>query len=157
QRRLLRRRPRLTPGRAAMRITRTSINQPVFTTMVMQGIVVLGIFSYARLPVEQMPDVSAPYVFIQVEYPGASPEAIENDIIKPVENAITSVDGIRRIYATMTEGRGGIQVEFRLDVDIASATQEIRDKVAMVRPTFPRDAKDPLITRSFGDENQSPI
>jgi len=64
-----------------MWITRTSINQPVFATMVMAALCVLGIFSYNALRVERMPDITVPFVFIQVNYPGASPEAVENDVV----------------------------------------------------------------------------
>ncbi|MDR3418203.1 MAG: efflux RND transporter permease subunit [Nevskia sp.] len=140
-----------------MWITRTSIAQPVFATMVMAALLVLGLFSYTRLPVEQMPDVASPNVSIAVNYPGASPEALENDVIKPIENQINTVDGIRRIYSTMREGVAFIQIEFRLEVNIDTATQEVRDKVAQIRQTLPREMKDPQITRTNNDENQQPI
>ena len=140
-----------------MWITRTSINQPVFTTMVMLALLVLGVFSYVLLPVEQLPDVSNPYVSIELEYPGAPPESMESDVIKPIENVINTVDGVKRIYATAREGNGYMGIEFRLDADIAAGAQEVRDKVASVRPTFPREVKDPSITRSNADPNQEPI
>src|SRR6187455_2538066 len=105
-----------------MWITRTSINQPVFATMVMLALVVLGVFSYRLLPVEQMPEINAPQVFVNVNYPGASP--------KPIENVVNSVNGVKNIFATAREGAAFMNIEFRLDVDIAVATQEVRDKVA---------------------------
>ena len=140
-----------------MWITKISISQPVFATMVMVALLVLGVFSYQRLPVEQMPDVSDPTVSLQVDYPGASPEALENDVIKPIENQVNSVDGVKRIFATMREGTAFMQIEFRLDVNIDVATQEVRDKIAQIRSTFPRDVKDPQVTRSNNDANQQPI
>ncbi|MCK9195160.1 MAG: efflux RND transporter permease subunit, partial [Nevskia sp.] len=140
-----------------MWITKTSISQPVFATMVMVALLVLGMFSYNRLPVEQFPDVSSPYVSISVSYPGASPEAIENDLLKPLENVVNTVEGVKRIYGTAREGLAFIQIEFRLTVDIATAAQEVRDKVAQIRPSFPREAKDPLVTRTNNDANQQPI
>src|SRR6187431_702870 len=100
-----------------MWITRISINQPVFATMVMLALVVLGLFSYRLLPVEQMPEVNAPQVFISVNYPGASPEAIETDVIKPIENVVNSVAGVKNIFATAREGTAFLSVEFRLDTD----------------------------------------
>ncbi|MES2682213.1 MAG: efflux RND transporter permease subunit [Pseudomonadota bacterium] len=140
-----------------MWITETSIKQPVFATMVMLAIVTLGLFAYQRLPVEQMPDVSNPVVSVSVRWPGASPEAIENDVIKPMENVINTVDGIKRIYATTREGIGFIQAEFRLDTDIAVAAQELRDKVALVRSSFPREVLDPEVSRSNNDDNQRAV
>ena len=68
-----------------MWITRVSINNPVFATMVMVGITVLGLFSYNRLRVEQMPDVNLPFVLVMTAYPGAAPEAVETDVTKPLE------------------------------------------------------------------------
>jgi multidrug efflux pump subunit AcrB len=67
-----------------MWITRTSIANPVFATMVMIGIAVLGLFSYSRLDVEQMPDVTLPYALVLTAYPGAAPEAVEADVTKPI-------------------------------------------------------------------------
>ncbi|MES2885211.1 MAG: efflux RND transporter permease subunit [Pseudomonadota bacterium] len=140
-----------------MWITETSIKQPVFATMVMLAIVTLGAFAYQRLPVEQMPDVSNPVVSIVVRWPGASPEAVENDVIKPMEDVVNTVDGIKRIYATTREGVGFIQAEFRLDTDVAVAAQEMRDKVALVRSSFPREVLDPEVSRSNNDDNQRPV
>ena len=140
-----------------MWITKTSINQPVFATMVMFALVVLGVFAYNRLPVEQMPDVTVPVVFVQLQYPGAAPEAIENDLIKPIENVVNTVSGVKRIYGTAREGVGWLSVEFRLDVDVDVATQEVRDKVADLVPGFPREAKPPRVTRTQADENSSPV
>ena len=76
-----------------MWITRVSINNPVFATMVMVGIAVLGLFAYNRLRVEQMPDVSLPYVLVMTSYPGANPEVVETDVTKPLEYAINTVAG----------------------------------------------------------------
>ena len=137
-----------------MWITKTSINQPVFATMVMVALLVLGIFSYNRLPVEEMPNVSNPIVFVSVAYPGASPEQVENDLIKPIENVLNTVNGVKKIYATTREGIGFLQAEFRLNTDMAAATQEVRDKVAQLRPGFPREAKDPLVSRADFQDQQ---
>ncbi len=137
-----------------MWITKTSIGQPVFATMVMVALLVLGIFSYNRLPVEQMPNVSNPFVFVSIAYPGASPEQVENDLIKPIENVLNTVNGVKKIYATTREGLGFLQAEFRLSTDMAAATQEVRDKVAQIKPGFPREAKDPLVSRADWQDQQ---
>ncbi|GAC1620940.1 MAG: efflux RND transporter permease subunit [Nevskia sp.] len=139
-----------------MWMTKVSINQPVFATMVMLALVVLGVFSYQRLPVEQLPDVTNPQVSVDVLYPGASPEAVETDVVKPMENVINTVDGIKRIYSTMREGSGHINIEFRLDTDVVTAAQEVRDKIAQVRSGFPREVKDPQVVR-YNNDNSEPI
>ncbi|HEX4971014.1 MAG TPA: efflux RND transporter permease subunit, partial [Steroidobacteraceae bacterium] len=137
-----------------MWITKTSINQPVFATMIMLALVVLGLFSYRLLPVEEMPEISMPEAYITVEYPGASPEAIEDEVVKPLENVINSIDGVRNIYATAREGRAFFQIEFRLETDVIAATQEIRDKVAQIRATLPREVREPQIERASSESQQ---
>jgi HAE1 family hydrophobic/amphiphilic exporter-1 len=139
-----------------MWMTRVSINHPVFATMVMVALTVLGLFSYVRLGVEPMPDVSPPGVQIWVSYPGASPEQVENDLAKPIENAVNTVAGVKRILSRSDEGRSLTWVEFRLDVDTARAMQEVRDKLAQIRAGFPRDAKDPVVERAE-TENDQPV
>jgi hydrophobe/amphiphile efflux-1 (HAE1) family protein len=139
-----------------MWMTRVSINHPVFATMVMVGLTVLGLFAYARLGVEPMPDVSPPLVQIWVNYPGASPEQVENDLAKPIESAANTVAGVKRILSRSDEGRSLTWVEFRYEVDMDRAIQEVRDKLAQIRAGFPRDAKDPVVQRG-GGENDQPV
>src|SRR5215470_5353581 len=106
-----------------MWMTRVAINHPVFATMVMVALSVLGVVSYMRLGVEAMPDVAPPGVQISVLYPGASPEQVENDIAKPIENAVNTVAGVKRILSRSDEGRSYTWVEFRLEIDTTRATQ----------------------------------
>ncbi|MFO1224944.1 MAG: efflux RND transporter permease subunit [Burkholderiaceae bacterium] len=138
-----------------MWITRVAIANPVFATMVMVALCVLGVFSYARLNVEQMPDVTPPGAWIDVRYPGASPEAVEREICKPMEDAVNAIAGIKRITSRSFEGRGQMGVEFTLDSDLDRAMQELRDKVALVQSQFPPDAKPPTIAR-FNNDNAQP-
>jgi multidrug efflux pump subunit AcrB len=139
-----------------MWITRVSINNPVFATMVMVGLMVLGIISYSRLGIEQLPDISPPNVFIAVNYPGASPSAVETEIIKPIEQTLNSVAGIKTVRSNSWEGRGETYAEFQLDVDMQRAMQDVRDKMAVLAANFPRDAKAPVIAR-FEGENAQPV
>jgi hydrophobe/amphiphile efflux-1 (HAE1) family protein len=139
-----------------MTLTRISIANPVFATMVMIGLTVLGVFSYQRLNVEQMPEVALPFVLIETAYPGASPEVVETDVTKPIEYAVNQVAGVKQILSNSREGWSQVYAEFRLDSDVARVVQDVRDKIAIVRPTFPRDVKDPLIIRA-DNENQQPV
>jgi HAE1 family hydrophobic/amphiphilic exporter-1 len=139
-----------------MWMTRVSINHPVFATMVMVALTVLGIVSYNRLRVEAMPDISPPMVQIFVQYPGASPEQVENDVAKPIENAVNTVAGVKRILSASYEGYMFSWIEFRLEIDQTRAVQEVRDKVAQIRSGFPRDVKDPVVQRG-GSENDQPV
>jgi HAE1 family hydrophobic/amphiphilic exporter-1 len=139
-----------------MWITRVSINNPVFATMVMIGITVLGLFSYSRLRVEQMPDVSLPYVLVLTNYPGANPEVVETDVTKPLEYAINTVSGVSIIRSNSKEGRSEVFAEFRMSTDMTKAMQDVRDKISLARPGFPRDVKEPLIIRA-DQENTQPV
>src|SRR6202165_3241888 len=140
-----------------MWITRVSIKNPVFAAMVMVGIVVLGVFSYARLRVEQMPDVTLPFVQVLTIYPGASPEVVESDVTKPLENAVNTVSGVKRIYSNSREGQSQVFVEFRLGTDVTRAIQDARDKIALVRSSFPRDVKDPQVLRVDIEDNRPTV
>lgn len=139
-----------------MWMTKVSINNPVFAAMVMVALVVLGIASYNRLGVEQLPDISNPVFTIEVQYPGASPEAIENDVAKPIENAVNTIAGIKHIRSNSWESLHQTYVEFELGADIPKATQDIRDRIAAIRANFPKDIKDPVITRQ-DQENEEPV
>jgi HAE1 family hydrophobic/amphiphilic exporter-1 len=138
-----------------MWITKTSIQNPVFATMVMVALVVLGLFSYKGLGVESMPNVDIPFAAIEINYPGASPEAVENDITRPVEDIVNTVSGIKTIRANSWEGKAGVYLEFELSTNMDKAMQEVRDKVALVRPRFPKEAKDPFIARAEGDNERA--
>ncbi|NYE61753.1 hydrophobe/amphiphile efflux-1 (HAE1) family protein [Duganella sp. 1224] len=139
-----------------MWITKVSIQNPVFATMVMVALMVLGLFSYRGLGLEAMPNIDIPGAAIEVQYPGASPEAVENDITRPIEEAVNTVSGIKTLRANSWEGRAGVYIDFELSTDMNRAMQDLRDKVAQVRPRFPREAKDPFIVR-FEGENAQPI
>lgn len=139
-----------------MWITKVSIKHPVFATMVMIGIMVLGLFSYKSLGLESMPNVELPFGWVEVQYPGASPEQVENDITRPLEDAINTVSGIKTIRSNSWEGRSGVSLEFNIGTNMDKSMQELRDKVARVRPGFPKEAKEPFIIRAEGD-NQQPI
>jgi HAE1 family hydrophobic/amphiphilic exporter-1 len=82
-----------------MWFTRVSIKNPVMATMVMLAFVVLGLFSYQRLKVDQFPDVEFPIVVVQVDYPGASPEIVETEVTKKIEEAVNSIAGINKLYS----------------------------------------------------------
>jgi hydrophobe/amphiphile efflux-1 (HAE1) family protein len=139
-----------------MWITRTSIKYPVFATMVMVGLMVLGLFAYRGLGVESMPNIEIPAVFIETQYPGASPAQVENDVTRPIEEAANTVGGIKTIRSTSWEGRSGVGIEFQLTVDMNRAVQDLRDRIGTVRGGFPREVKEPVVYREEG-ENTQPV
>ncbi len=136
-----------------MWMTRVSINNPVFATMVMVALCVLGLFAYQRLGVENMPEVQLPGAWLDVRYPGASPEAVEREVAKPLEEVINTIAGVKRIQSRSFEGRMQMSVEFNLDANVNRSMTELRDRVALAQAGFPRDVKPPLINR-FQEGNQ---
>ena len=140
-----------------MWFTRVSINNPVFATMVMVALCVLGLFSYNQLGVERIPDVAPPIVFVSVAYPGASPEAVETELTRPVELGLNGIAGVKMIRSNSLEGRSETVVEFQLSADMSRAVQDVRDKVGQLQSGFPRDAKPPYISRFDGDNAQPTV
>lgn len=138
-----------------MWFTRVSVAHPVFATMMMVALCVLGLFSYAQLRVERLPEIAPPVVFISIAYPGASPEAIEAEITRPVELAVNGIAGVKLIRSNSFEGLSQTAVEFRLDADMSRAVQDVRDKVAVLQADFARDVEAPFISR-FDGENAQP-
>ncbi len=130
-----------------MWFTRISIGNPVLATMMMVAFVVLGLFSYQRLRVDQFPDITFPVVVVQTEYPGAAPETVEADITRKVEEAVNTINGINSLTSRSYEGQSVVIIEFALTVDAAQAAQDVREKVAAVKPLFRREVKESRVMR----------
>ncbi|MFN8695980.1 MAG: efflux RND transporter permease subunit [Burkholderiales bacterium] len=137
-----------------MWMTKVSINNPVFATMVMAALMVLGLFSYMRLPVDQLPDISIPIAVISTPYPGASAEAVEQEVTRPIEQAVNTINGVKSIRSSSQLGYGWVVVEFQLTVDPRVAIQDVRDKVAEARRGFNRDIGEPTVSRASMDDDQ---
>src|SRR6478672_4929432 len=130
-----------------MWFTRVSLKNPVFATMVMLAIVVLGLFSYQRLNIDQFPNIEFPVVVVQTEYPGASPEIVESEVSKKVEEAVNSIAGINALTSRSYEGQSVVIIEFQLYIDGRKAADDVREKVASIRPTFRTEVKEPRVLR----------
>src|SRR4029434_8586240 len=122
-----------------------SIKQPVFATMMMAALAVLGLTSYRQLKVDQFPDVEFPVVTVTTVYPGASPEAVEREVTKKIEEAVNTVEGIRHVESTSQEGLSNIVIIFRVETSTQVASQDIRGKVAAIRGTLPREIEEPHV------------
>jgi len=138
-----------------MPITRISIDNPVFATMLMLALVVFGMFSYRQLPIDQFPNIDFPVVVVNTEYPGASPEAVESEISRPVENAVNSIAGIKILSSRSYEGRSVVIIQFELTVQSDIAVQDVREKVGAIQSSFRTEIKQPQITRF--DPDSQPI
>ena len=138
-----------------MFLSDVSIKRPVFATMMMVALVVLGVVSYRRLAIDEYPDVTYPIVTVQTSYPGASPEVMMRQVSKPMEEALNTVQGIKEINSTSYEGGSQVRLSFNLGVDIGVAQQDVQAKVARIRRSLPPNIEDPIIQHF--DPNDSPI
>ncbi|HEX8673671.1 MAG TPA: efflux RND transporter permease subunit, partial [Longimicrobium sp.] len=130
-----------------MFLSDVSIRRPVFATMMMVTLVVLGIIGYQRLAIDEYPDITYPVVVAQTSYPGASPGVMEREVTRPIEEALNTVQGIQEITSTSAEGSSLVRVQLQLGVDVMAAQQEVQSKVARIRRQFPEDIQDPVIIR----------
>jgi HAE1 family hydrophobic/amphiphilic exporter-1 len=132
-----------------------SIKRPVFATMLMLALVTLGLFSLRRLALENMPDVEFPFLIVQTVYPGASPEAVEREVSKRIEEAINPVNGVKNIESSSVEGSSLIFVEFELDTDVDVAQNDVRSKIEELKRLLPEDVETPVVSQF--DFNSAPI
>ena len=138
-----------------MFLSDVSIRRPVFATMMMVALVVLGVISYQRLAIDEYPDVTYPVVIAQTSWPGASAESMERDVSRPIEEALNTVQGVKELTSTNLEGISIVRVLLNLGVDVADAQQDVQAKVARIRRQLPRDIDDPVIQHF--DPNDRPI
>jgi hydrophobic/amphiphilic exporter-1 (mainly G- bacteria), HAE1 family len=132
-----------------------SIRRPVFATMMMVTLVVLGIVAYQRLSLDEYPDVTYPVIIVQTSYPGTSPEVMERQISRPIEQAVNTVQGVYEVSSTSLEGISIVRLQFNLGADVKGAQQDVQAKVSGIRRQLPPDIDEPVV-RHF-DPNDSPI
>jgi HAE1 family hydrophobic/amphiphilic exporter-1 len=138
-----------------MKIADISIKQPVFITMVILALVVVGALSYSRLGVDMMPDISLPIVAVTVANPGVGPEEMESQVSKPVEDALSTINGLDKLSSTSSEGVSIVMASFVLEKDPQIAATEVREKVASIRNTLPREIIEPIINKF--DPSATPV
>jgi HAE1 family hydrophobic/amphiphilic exporter-1 len=138
-----------------MFLSDVSIKRPVFATMMMLALVVLGIVSFRRLAIDEYPDITYPIVIVQTTYPGASPEVMERDVSRPIEEALNTTQGLKEISSTSLNGISLVRVQLQLDVDVLATQQDVQSKVARIRRQLPPDIDEPVIQHF--DPNDRPI
>jgi multidrug efflux pump len=127
------------------------IARPVFTIVGMLVIVLLGVVSYARLPLRQFPAVDQPIVSVETRYPGASAETMERQVTQVLEDSIASIDGIDTLTSESRTERSNITVRFVLEKGQDVAAADIRDRVTRVRNILPDEVDEPSIAKVEAD------
>jgi HAE1 family hydrophobic/amphiphilic exporter-1 len=124
-----------------------AIRRPVFTAMVMTALIVLGFFSYRRLPIDQFPAVDLPIVTVQTTYPGASAETIEREVTRRLEEAFNPVEQVKKITSVSLEGVSQVTVEFELTRPVDVAAQDLRSKIDGIRRDLPVGVDPPVVQK----------
>jgi HAE1 family hydrophobic/amphiphilic exporter-1 len=130
-----------------MSLAKFVIKYPVFLTMQVLAVVVLGFFAWTSLGVDLMPDIEFPFVVIQTIYPGAGASEIESDVTDKIEEGVSGVEGIKEMQSISGEGYSLIFIEFELDVDAREAESDVRSKMARVTPDLPENIETPIVAR----------
>ena len=128
-----------------MSLSHSAIHRPVFTTMVVLIVIILGVIALMRLPIDFMPDVTLPTLSVGSSYENASPEEMEELVTRPIEEALSAVPGVEEISSVSSEGNGSVRVTFAWGTDLADAANDIRDRLDRVIGRLPEDATRPTL------------
>ena len=138
-----------------MSIPRTAIERPVTMFMISGVVILLGIMSLARLPVDLMPDITYPSLTVRVSYPGVGPLEIEELVTRPIEQALSATSGVERLESTSSEGSGRVTLNFAWGTDLNEAADDVRNRLDRVRGRLPDEADAPVMFKF--DANAQPI
>jgi multidrug efflux pump len=134
-----------------MQISEISIKRPVLATVMNLVILLIGVIAYDRLAVRLIPDVDVPIVTVATAYPGANAQVIETQITKPIEDALSGIEGIDFISSISRAELSQVSVRFKLDRDADGAASDVRDKVAQSRGALPEEAEPPIVQKQEAD------
>lgn len=134
-----------------MSLSTTTIDRPVLATVMSLLIVIFGAIGYTSLGVRDYPSVDNPVISVSCSFPGANADVIETQITEPLEAAVNGIPGIRAISSTSRDGGSSINIEFNLEVDMETAANDVRDKVAGAQRRLPQDVDPPVVSKSDAD------
>ncbi|HEY3268620.1 MAG TPA: efflux RND transporter permease subunit [Armatimonadota bacterium] len=130
-----------------MGLTLAAIRRPVFISMFVLALVILGLRARNAMPKEANPDIESPYITVVTVYAGAGPQEIETLVTKPLEDAVAGVNGLKHMTSSSRDGLSVIALEFELGTDVQTAAADVRDKVSGARNSLPQDAQEPSVSR----------
>ncbi|MDR2039278.1 MAG: efflux RND transporter permease subunit, partial [Bacteroidales bacterium] len=135
-----------------MSISSVAVKRPVTTALVFAAIVILGIFSYRSLSLDLLPEIESNQIMVMTTYPGASAADVEMNVSKPIENTLNGVSDLKHLTSVSRENISIVGLEFDFGTDIDIATNDVRDKLEMVKSYLPDDAENPIIFK-FGTDD----
>ena len=128
-----------------------AVKRPIMTALCFVAIVLFGLFSYTRLPVDLLPDIDTNVIMVMTAYPGASANDIENNVSRPLENVLNTVSNLKHITSRSSENMSLLTLEFEYGYDIDVLTNDVRDKLDMVTSVLPDDSETPIIFKFSTD------
>ncbi|MDR1222875.1 MAG: efflux RND transporter permease subunit [Tannerella sp.] len=128
-----------------------AVKKPIMTSLCFVAVVIFGLFSLSRLPVDLLPDIETNTIMVFTSYPGASASDIENNVSRPLENTLNTVSNLKHISSRSSENLSLITLEFEFGYDIDVLTNDVRDKLDMVKSSLPDDVNDPVIFKFSTD------
>ena len=129
----------------------SAVKRPIMTTLCFVAVAILGLFSLSKLPIDLYPDIETNTIMVMTSYPGASAEDIEQNVTRPLENTLNSVEHLKHITSKSRENISVITLEFEYGYDIDVLTNDVRDKLDMVESSLPDDAENPIIFKFSTD------
>ena len=132
-------------------IYQTSVRKPITTALIFIAVVILGIFSFQRLPIDLYPNIEVNMLMVMTSYQGASAADIETNITKPLENTLNTVSNLKKISSSSRENTSIIQLEFEFGEDLDVLTNDVRDKLELIKSYLPDGASTPLIFKFSTD------
>src|SRR4030042_5677986 len=130
-----------------MKLSNVSIQRPVFATVMSLAILLFGIISFTQLPVREYPDIETPIISVVTLYRGASSNVVETEITDVLEEQFATLEGVKTITSSSTEGGSVITIEFELNRDVNEVANDVRDRVSRIRGTLPQEIDDPIISK----------
>jgi HAE1 family hydrophobic/amphiphilic exporter-1 len=135
-----------------MSIYSSAVKKPVTTALIFVAVIILGVFSYSKLAVDLLPQIDTNSILVMTSYPGASASDIEMNVSKPIENVLNGLSDLKHITSNSRENVSIVAMEFEFGVDIDVVTNDVRDKLDMVRSTLPTDIQTPTIFKFGADD-----
>ena len=136
-----------------MRLSDLSIERPVFATVMSLLLIVLGLMSYSRLTLRELPAIDPPVVSVDVSYTGASASVVETRITQVLEDALSGIEGIESLQSRSVNGRSTVTIEFTLKRDIEAAANDVRDAISRVADRLPEEADAPQVQKADSDSD----
>jgi hydrophobe/amphiphile efflux-1 (HAE1) family protein len=130
-----------------MNLSDLAIRRPVFTTMVCLSLMVMGAIGFTRLGTDLLPEANFPLVTITTVFPGAGPEDVEKQLTKPIEDAVAGISGVKKLMSWSRESVSVVLIQFDMSAQIDGATQEVRERVASIRRSLPKQAEETTVAR----------